>query len=541
LIEDVLCEERSVSPKEKVFNYLQKHPSSTEQLSNLFGYSDRQIRRYLKDLNVIRTKTGRNIIYRVNESVSHDIPSASYTTMHAEKPLKKSSRDLGDMSPFSGEPRSFSGKKIPENSGHHCGHKIPKNSKQEYRIRKREAKGHGHAQKSLQSIERSEHLPMKGISSCPQSYSHVELDKIQLVLTDKKFSDLLKRRIMSSVGWEVTCKKGQTVIHVNSLPLKIQLFRNSVVFNSYDPGDMSKIIDWVRKTFADEYGDIDSLITRLKSPLDLCSGELTVVIDYPDIIEDIRSNLTLNYLKLGQYLITAPNDIIPGLKIYERDDTMRVEFLFYNSTQHMIALKMRVNLEGLLPKIHETPEVFRKLIDTYYHVQVPPIIICPDNQDHIQSMEQEIAVLKEKVNSPNKTRSKPPKSREPWCSEILQELDNINHSLQWDDIIEILKLKLGIDNTASRVFLAAYSSWAKTKYKGRVSRVDVSSAMTCEKCAISEAELTTALNDLIHAHLLEEDERYEIKFSDGGKDLGNKVLKRRKLDRLRDNTDNFPK
>ncbi len=504
---------------------LKAQSQTSSELAAQFNRSDRHIRRTIADLilenKVIRTRDGRDFLYSLAAAVVEEAASSSTTTITGSAGTADNrghnvrDRDLGHP--------SNTGERIADNRGHDCGHAKPKNSKQRYRNRKKEALSRPDPQFHQQNGPGDYHCNDSGTPLCPLSYAEFERDMIQFVLLDKKFRDLLITRA-STDDWETRHIRGLIWIYPVA-HLVLQVGQHTVTFYSDEPKDLSWIAAWARETFATDYGDIDSLVARIKHPENLSSEELTVVIKHQATIAGVRSQVQM-YQHHGVYSLPSPNENTPGLKIYEFNGTMRVEFIIHGNTQGIAAVNMRAQLINIMPRIHHTHGVFWEFIQKYYSHALHPTMVDVGGHDFLQALEHISGQFTSTLNKLADRIPAAPTQEHLKLMELKAAIEALESS-ELGDIIRTFRDILNVEEAPTKVFLAAWTVWAKRNFKGRVIKADVASLLLRANEPLSATDIADAIAQLKAARLLQEDERLEICFSPEGAEMARILMAKR--------------
>jgi len=511
---------------------LQAQPQTSAELARDLHCTDRHIRRTIADLiinkEVIATRNGRRILYSLVEEEEKKAAASSSSITAIADIAGNSGHTIADMSAINSGHFDPSGEKIAdisENSGHNSGHAKPKNSKQRHRISKRGAEGYGHPPKAPQFDAESGACKDEASSLCPLSYAEFERDFIQFVLVDRKFRDLLNEKA-STEKWEVRHVRGLMYIRVPGRHIALQVGHETVTFSSDDPGDMSDIAAWIRETFTGSYADIDSLVNRIRNPQNLTGEELTVVIRHPETIAAIRSSTTKDS-RNGYFTLTCPNENTPGLKIYESNNTMRVEFTIHNHAQGVAALNMKSTLVNLLSRIHKTPGIFWEFIQKYYSALHHPLIIDTGGHDFLQALSQMSGQFVDALRTiADKIPAAAPTPEDLKLRELRDAIEALESS-ELGDIIRTFRDMLNVEENPTKVFLAAWAVWAKRRFKGRVGKADIASLLLRAHDPIPPADVADAIVRLKEVRLLQEDDRLEICFSPAGAEIAQILMAKR--------------
>jgi len=494
---------------------LQAQPATSSQLAAKFGVTDRHIRRTIADLvlekKVTRKRDGRDFLYSLAAAVVEE--DAATTTITGPAGTSDNcghnvrDRDLGHT-PDNGET-------IADICGHDRGHEKLETSKQRHRNAKRTPKGYGPAPTTP--------CGDSGTNLCPQFFAGFERDMIQFVLMDKIFRDLLVARA-DTEEWNVRKVHGQTWIYPMA-KLSLQVGKDTVVFYSADPGDMSCIAQWVREQFTAEYGDIESLVSRIKYPQNLSSEELTVVVKNPETIAAIRTSIGKSMTN-GQFNLQHPSQSIPGLKIYESNGTMRIEFIVHNHKTGASAIDMREELMREMPRIHETPGLFWEFIQKYYSALHHPLIIDTGGHDFLQALREMSGQFRDTLKIIAAKIPAAPTAEDLALRELKAAIEALESS-ELGDIIRTFRDLLNVDEAPTKVFLAAWVIWKNRHCKGRVNKSEIAGMLLRQNDPLTVAEIAAALPVLRTAGLLQEDPHIEICFSAAGREIAEILMAKR--------------
>jgi hypothetical protein len=517
---------------------LQAQPQSSAELAAQLGVSDRHIRRTIADLilskEITVARDGRNIIYSAAAAVvEEDAASSSITAGPAT--ADNSGHAIADMSAIdcghSGNPDGTIEKNsghTEDNGGHDSGHRKKETSKQRHRIAKRDAIVHGPAPFGPQFPPGRDPCTDGGTPLCPQFYAGFERDMIQFVLLDKIFRDLLVTRAEAE-HWE-TRRIRDTVhstvwIRIPSCQLSMQAGRDTVTFYSAEPGDMSAIAAWVRQEFTVEYADIDNLVSRIKSPEQLSAEELTVVIRHPETIVAIRMSIG-KMATNGMFNIQHPSEKIPGLKIYESNGTMRVEFVIHDRVQGLAGLEMRAELMAMMPRIQRTPGLFWEFIQKYYSHLLHPLNIDTGGHEFLQALGQVTDQFADVMRAiADKIPAAAPSPEDLKLRELRDAIEALESS-EIGDIIRLFRDMLNAEEDTTKTYLAAWAVWAKRNFRGRITKADIASLLLRANEPIAAPRIADAIEKLQAAGLLVKDPRLEIKFSPDGTAIARKLMAR---------------
>lgn len=502
-------------------------PMSRADIATATGYSQRHLQRVLPAVRGIRSaKQGHKILYSVAAAAAASTTSSSITTAESEPKLMSSVQH--------GQPGQMSSLNVHvERELGQQGHFEKTNTKQRHRIAKRDAKNHTPATIPAQFAPGTPRCQDDGTNLCPQFYAGFERDMIQFVLMDRTFRDLLVQQASAEPSWQVNENRGLMWIRVNDKHLTLQAGKDTVVFYSDEPGDLSAIAGWVRDKFGTIYKDIDSLVSRIRTPQNLSAEELTVVIRHPEVISSIRTSIAKDS-KNGQFNIIHPSEKIPGLKIYESNGTMRVEFIVHNYASGLSAIDMRAELMGMLPRIKNTPGLFWEFIQKYYSGLHHPIIIDTGGHEFLTALERIAGVFAEAIKV---MQGRPIIVQQQVSAPAVKENDAVAATIaeleQADDfdierIIGTFARTMKLERQAVLVYLAAWSAWQGRNFKGRVLKEDISKLLRNEANEpLALSCIADAIDQLQEAGLMKKDPRYDVKFTEAAIMIARKLAAKR--------------
>lgn len=503
---------------------IQQQPLTQGQIVEATGYSERHIRRILQTLPVTITRKGRCLLYSPAASSAADEEAAASSSSITTIPPGNSGQTHLTADIESGH---TDGRTADIISGH-SGHPKKGNSKNLYRNRRRDTGGAGHPHKSLRNgPEFGPYRRDDRTGLYPHELAHYEIDMVQFVLIDRTFRDLLLRRSKEENSWQVWENRGLTWIRVEDRHLALQVGKTTVTFYSDDPGDMSSIEAWARETFAGNYDNIESLVSRIRYPQSLSQEELCVVVTDPAVTANIRVSIEKD-ARNGVYTLPSPNESDPGLKIYERDGTMRVEFIATNHAQAVRALGMRENLMNNLPRMQKVPGLFWEFIQKYYSALHHPIIIDTGGHEFLAALGQMAQTFTDAIKTVMSThtiQATLPVAEDPLAG-MAAEVEGLD-GFDIEGIVKAFATTLKLERQAVKVYLAAWSAWAGRNFKGRVLKEDISAVLTRANEPQTLTEIADAIEKLQASGLLQQDARYDVKFSPQGIMLARKLTAKR--------------
>jgi hypothetical protein len=510
--------------EDDVMKLLQENgPMPRADIAAAMGYSQRQLQRLLPLIPGINAaKQGRKIIYSVVAAAAATTASSSITM---PEPVQVAINVHNDQDP---RQMSISGNIVDIQPGQ-VRHPKKGNSKNQYRNRRRDSGGAGHPHKALRSgPEFGPYRRDDRTGLYPHELAHYEIDMVQFVLIDRTFRDILIRRSKEEKSWQVWENRGLTWIRVEDRHLTLQMGKSTVTFYSDDPGDMSCIASWARETFQGNYGNIESLVSRIRYPQSLSQEELCVIITDPAVISNIRVSIEKD-ARNGVYNLPSPNESDPALKIYERDGTMRVEFIATNHAQAVRALGMRENLMNKQPRMQKVPGLFWEFIQKYYSALHHPIIIDTGGHEFLAALGQMAQTFTDAIKTVMSTQTtiqtQLPEAPDPLAG-MAAEVEDLD-GFDIDGIVKAFATTLKLERAAVKVYLAAWSAWAGRNFKGRVLKEDISAVLTRANEPQTLADIADAIGKLQAAGLLQQDARYDVKFSPQGIVLARKLTAKR--------------
>lgn len=512
---------------DEVMQALQAQPGQTTgQLRDRFKVSDRHIRRILKTLPVEAIRKGREFIYVVAAAAS-----SSTTTITAPE---GTADNCGHMSAkMSAIDRGESGEKVADMISDNRGHGKIETSHQRHRNAKRTASSSVPAAIGPQEgpgVAPTPSCTESGTNLCPQYYATFERDMIRFVLVDKPFRDLIMAK---SDRWTVRRTHGNNQTWVYPMPaLTLQVgIRDTVVFHSAEPGDMSVIADWIRDNFP-EYADMASLLARVRNPQNLSGEEITVVIKRSETIQAIRTSIGKIW-EGGQFNLFRPGTGVPGLKIYESNGTMRVEFIVSDHKTGVTAIDMREELMRLMPRIHHSPGLFWEFVQRHYYAIGHPQYIDTGGHDFLKALGEMVSVVKQ-ISSDNREAVKAlsaripaaPTARDNQLRELRDAIEALESS-ELGDIIRTFRELANVEEAPTKVFLAAWVIWNNRHRKGRVNKAEVAGLLVRQNDPLTLAQIAEAIARLKEAGLLMEDPKIEICFSAAGREIAELLVAKR--------------
>jgi hypothetical protein len=197
---------------------------------------------------------------------------------------------------------------------------------------------------------------------------------------------------------------------------------------------------------------------------------------------------------------------------------MRVEFLVSDYKMAVNAIEMREELMRLMPRIHRTPGMFWEFIQKHYSALHHPIIIDTGGHEFIQALQDITGHFTSTMKDLAGRIPKAPTAEDLALKDLKAAIDALETG-ELADIIRTFREMLNVEEAPTKVFLAAWTVWAKRNFKGRVIKADVASLLLRANDPLSAADIADALVRLRNVGLLQQDERLEICFSPEGAEL----------------------
>nr|WP_321349744.1 hypothetical protein [uncultured Methanoregula sp.] len=504
---------------------LQKGPQSRAGIADATGYSERQVRRVVKDLlkdRIVAIKDGRRILYKLAAATTSSPPSTT-TTITPVPEQGHLAREGGEGGHNCGKMSTMATLNVHngqlEHEGGHFSTEIKTDSTPILK-----PTGKRHRQPSTEPLIAPGCLDCPpGDShkcrSCPLSYVELEHDAIQFVVVDQEFRDRLVEEATLK-QWRRKTDRGLTWIYRKNITL--QVGGDVVVFYSDEPGDMSGISAWVRGNFTGIYTDIDSLVSRIKHPHELSRDELTIVIRDPATMEAVRPSLRMKMDKTGTFFLKSPNSNTPGFKAYYRDNTLRCEFDCRDEARKISGLWMRRRLLQIIPSIANAPGIFDEFLTDYYNPYEHPILIDTGGHEFLAALENLTSQFTGLMRDAMAGRQPAPVQETPIAA-ATREVEKIEE-FDIEQILLAFRRTLKLNEEAVRTYLIAYGIWQQRGCGARVLKEDVLARSRAQNEPLSLKQIADAIEDLKGANLMMNDERLEIKFSPEGIAIARKLL-----------------
>ncbi|MDG6250471.1 hypothetical protein [Methanocalculus sp.] len=372
---------------------------------------------------------------------------------------------------------------------------------------------------------------IRACRSCPLTLASLERDTIQFVIVDKVFRDLLLRQAKAK-GW--TMKTRQRSLFIYRPHLTLQVGADAVVFSSDEPGDLEWICEWVREEFGAHYLEIDSLVSRIRSPSTLTRDELTVVVSDTKTIDAILDSIGMQ-MKKGVFYLKSPNQNTPGFKAYQHKDTLRCEFDARNGFQAIAALGMRQRLLTILGEVRKYPGLFWEFLTDYYNPYEHPIII----DTGMSEFSKVIQILVEKMMEINRVtllnnsrfldnnkKSSNEGNYRASKSKISSIIDSLNKMSDWNQefISSRMRDELSLSLESVHTFFVAWSKWCSMNFHGSVLVEDIIETFEYQGLSVDISSVMDNIERLKISGLLQNDDKLEICFSKEGIRLGKKLM-----------------
>jgi len=505
-------------------------PMSRADLAEATGYSPRHLQRVLPIMEGIEAaKQGRRIMYSVVVVAVAATASSSSITMPEPDQGHSPAIDVQ----HGHEPGQMSIVDISGDVQHgQVGHFRKPKDAETVPNRERVARRHTQTPPGAPTVPGCTDCQGENANkcrSCPLSYAELERDTIQFVIVDQEFRDrLIEEATLKQ--WRRKTDRGLTWIYQKNITL--QVGGDVVVFYSDEPEDLGTITGWVRTHFSGIYGDVGSLIARIKRPHELTREELTVIVTDLPTMEEMRTALSMRMDKTGTFYLKSPNPNIPGFKAYFFKNTLRCEFDCRDEARKISALYMRRRLLQILPAIAGAPGIFDEWLTDYYNPYEHPIVI----DTGVDSMMQKFTDLAESLTDKFTAvlhefmQARPMPATLPEAPDPLAGMSDEVEGLDGFDIEGIVKAfatTLKLERAAVKVYLAAWSAWAGRNFRGRVLKEDIAAVLTRANEPQTLTEIADAIGKLQKVGLLQLDARYDVKFSPQGIVLARKLTAKR--------------
>lgn len=484
---------------------LQDAPATSAELSAALGCTPRHVRRLIADMGDVQAvRVGRSIVYTTTTA---DPAAAGPDRAAPAVPLSAA----GGHSGHSGHTADITGHDAPHD---------PSSSPQRAAIGDPPPGGYGKpGDVGTHSGPRPRPSPQRGRSpcrTCPLTAGDIEHDQIQFVVMDQDLADTLPD-LARAQGWPIRHARGTWWISAApALTLQVPASGDTVTFYSSDPAG-ANIPAWVRTHLRGHHPDPEGLAAAVRRPHMLTRDELTVVVTDAATRSAVRAVLRGQFERDGTHRRPAPNAATPGLKIYERDGTTRVETDARNHYQATTAIIVRQELLTILPDLADRPGLLSSWISRWWGPDSRPVLI--DTQDLAAAITAEM--------QPQQTG--PPDRAAP-AGDTTADRDTLGAILAdldaWsiDQAVQSLAQHLRMTTTAAKVYLAAFSSWAASNYRAPVLFEDVAHLLRDEDPPPSVDDVRAACTECEARGLMTPDRRLDIRISPAGVRLGKKLV-----------------
>jgi len=524
-----------MSTETKILTLLQQSPQSTDQLAAALGLrSGRYVRKVLAAL----CARGR-VSFRPDESDRRTRIYSITTGSTDPGSVPQNVYRYLESVPLS-VPLSEIEEHIAEHLGEHIADHTGKISVQTPQNQNSTLMRHSKPSNGASSEEIPQSVPLSpecdhACSSCPLQVCDLEHDALQFGVQDRAWARVLPE-IARSRGWERRQNphtKVWTIYPNTPRPLTLQVGRDSVTIYSSEP-DHDWVIEWVGLVFAAIHPNPEFLLHKLQHP-EIYRDEQTIVISDINVIMAIRNNIA-PYIdpRNRVYYLPAPNGLTPGLKIYERDGTMRVEFDARDEQRARAALVMRQEFLLLACDIAKTPGMYLEWETKHYGPRTSPVTITVDNDAVAEAittlgklMDKKMEVVQEQLRTvltdyiTTKTEEE---------SEDLKDLIALVESMPDFELEQVVKALTAFTGSqdAAYVYLAAFAIWTESFYHGSVLKEDIAERLRKAKTPIALPRIADAIELLTKKHLLTAHPERDVNFSKPGIRLGKKLVFREK-------------
>lgn|GEM_PF-1270025 len=464
---------------------IERSPLSTHELAIICDVSDRQIRREIRKMpDVQQERSGRNVRYSLMMTGCSlpprpPFPAANTAARSGPQggsiPESRPNDENEGSAPSVGGVQQRTGESTlspyPEAEGAPIGDSLPMTTGRSAHS----GKGCASSGKPAADV-----API-GRGPCPLSGMTMEHDTIRFLVRDPTF----RRAVFAMADqckWEVKKVDNGTTFSAHHIKFFSGVTATAVF--SDEPALMRPYADQLTVTFGhDSDAGFIATYLRLEEPSHLIYDEWTTVIDDMPIIQGVMKAMYPLVRVDGTYRRSGPDLQTPGLKIYARGGTIRIETIATNQLQQDMAYRFHDELHRVLRTIPKDPQALLRLITRWYEGGNA----CPGLDCLLES---------------------------------LHKLDFLNT----EEIITLMQKHLGIPAEASAVFLAAYGLWASKKFKAAVRPDDIIQMLSAEDIALTNGDLDKAVQQLCTAGLCQSDERYAICFSRAGTRFGRELL-----------------
>ena len=358
--------------------------------------------------------------------------------------------------------------------------------------------------------------------TCPLQVCDLEHDAIQFGIIDAFTASILPRMAQQK-GWEKRQNphtKVWTLYPPALHPLTLQASSDTVTVYSSEPGDVEWIVGWFAAQLGAMHPHPDRLAHKIRHP-EMYRDEQTIVITDPATIEALRSVSAPYADPRNRVLyIESPNTAIPGIKIYERDGTMRIEFDARDETRARAALVMRQELLQLLPNVSLHPGLFLQWRGRYYNPVTQPVIINLEQADVVAAIDRMANTLSHRMDAIEKRIDGPDED----LGDLIAQIEAMD-DYDLERITDLLGNYAGNED-AALVFLGAWQLWSLSRFKRSVISEDVTRLLIEQKIHIPAVRIAKAIEALTACGLTDRNPEH-IHFTGAGIAIGKKIMAKR--------------
>ncbi len=355
--------------------------------------------------------------------------------------------------------------------------------------------------------------------TCPLQVCDLEHDAIQFGIIDAFTASILPRMAQQK-GWEKRQNphtKVWTLYPPALHPLTLQTSADTVTVYSSEPGDVEWIVGWFAAQLGAMHPHPDRLAHKIRHP-ELYRDEQTIVITDQATIEALRSVSAPYADPRNRVLyIESPNTAIPGIKLYERDGTMRIEFDARDETRARAALVMRQELLQLLPNTALHPGLFLQWRNRYYNPVTQPVIINLEQADVVAAIDRMAETLSHRMDAIEKRIDGPDED----LAELIAQIEALD-DYDLERITDLLGNYAGNED-AALIFLGAWQLWSLSRFRRSVIAEDVARLLIDQKIHIPAVRIAKAIEALTACGLTERNLEH-IHFTGAGIAVGKKIL-----------------
>lgn len=355
--------------------------------------------------------------------------------------------------------------------------------------------------------------------TCPLQVCDLEHDAVQFGIIDAWTATILPRMAQQK-GWEKRQNphtKVWTLYPPALHPLTLQTSADTVTVYSSEPGDVEWIVGWFAAQLGAMHPHPDRLAHKIRHP-ELYRDEQTIVITDQATIDALRSVSAPYADPRNRVLyIESPNTAIPGIKLYERDGTMRIEFDARDETRARAALVMRQELLQILPNAALHPGLFLQWRNRYYNPVTQPVIINLEQADVVAAIDRLAGILSHRMDAIEKRIDGPDED----LAELIAQIEALD-DYDLEAITDLLSDYCGNED-AALIFLGAWQLWSLSRFRRSVIAEDVARLLIDQKIHIPAVRIAKAIEALTACGLTERHPEH-IHFTGAGIAVGKKIL-----------------